>query len=164
MMLKLREEAEVRCEGGNYTNASMECRPLERPCLFNLKSDPCERVNLASINPTILEKLERQLKRYRRSAVKPGNIPGEPEANPEFWNNTWSCWHDEIERRNSFFYSEYFTPLIAGICLIVIIVLLIFLTPRHIFLNQVVPETTKTMSVFTLEGASQEERKRQLTQ
>ena len=152
----------MKCLGSNYTNVSAECRPLEAPCLFNLKLDPCERANLAADKPFILEKMERQLKKYRLSAVKPRNLPGEVTADPALWNNTWSCWHDELEKQNSFLFSEYFTPLIAGVCLILVIILLIIATPKFIFVNQVVPES-KTMSVFTIEGAASE-RKRNLNQ
>lgn len=42
---RLRAEANVQC----IANRTVEpaCRPLERPCLFNTDTDPCEQVNLA---------------------------------------------------------------------------------------------------------------------
>lgn len=42
---KIRIEATVNCTK-NQTSESI-CRPLEKPCLFNVDEDPCEQNNLA---------------------------------------------------------------------------------------------------------------------
>lgn len=43
---KIRTEATVECHMKNQT-ADAVCRPLEKPCLFNISADPCEQNNLA---------------------------------------------------------------------------------------------------------------------
>lgn len=43
---KMRAEATVECRAKNQTTDSV-CRPLEKPCLFNIVADPCEQNNLA---------------------------------------------------------------------------------------------------------------------
>lgn len=39
---KVRASLKVTC-----TEKLVECKVLERPCLFNIDEDPCERINLA---------------------------------------------------------------------------------------------------------------------
>ncbi|PSN49058.1 hypothetical protein C0J52_10594 [Blattella germanica] len=100
---KLRHQAQVHCNQNsissamNKTNISLEtaCRPMEAPCLFNIRDDPCETINLASTRPLVLHSLEESLERFRNSMVKPLNIPGDPMANPIHWNNTWVNWKDD---------------------------------------------------------------------
>ena len=56
-LLRLRSEAEVRCppfeDRDGAEDKSTECKPMEAPCLFNLREDPCERVNLAAARPQV---------------------------------------------------------------------------------------------------------------
>lgn len=58
-MLRLRSEAEVRCPpplplpAEEAEAEASECKPMESPCLFNLREDPCERVNLALARPQV---------------------------------------------------------------------------------------------------------------
>lgn len=40
---ELRLQADVKCS----TLPSVECKPLQSPCLFNVLQDPCETSNLA---------------------------------------------------------------------------------------------------------------------
>lgn len=103
-MLRLRGQAEVRCpeaaaEAGEAGEAVTACRPTEAPCLFNIREDPCERVNLAAARPQVLQSLEEALARYRRSMVPPGNVPTDPLADPALWNGTWTNWCSEQDER-----------------------------------------------------------------
>ncbi|KAJ9596973.1 hypothetical protein L9F63_012003 [Diploptera punctata] len=99
----LRHQAEVHCNldttssTTNNTNMSLEtaCKPLEAPCLFNIRDDPCETTNLASSRPLVLHSLEESLERFRKTMVNPLNVPGDPMANPLYWNGTWVNWMDD---------------------------------------------------------------------
>lgn len=44
-MRKIRSEATVECL--NDQGKETICRPLDKPCLFNIIIDPCEKNNLA---------------------------------------------------------------------------------------------------------------------
>ncbi|XP_049956678.1 arylsulfatase J-like [Schistocerca serialis cubense] len=93
---RLRHEAEVRCPPRRADNASeaTQCRPMEAPCLFNLREDPCETVNLAASQPLLLRSLQEAVQQYRLTMVPPNNVPVDPRANPAFYNNTWAPWQD----------------------------------------------------------------------
>lgn len=43
----LRTKATVECTLSESLIEGIPCKPLEQPCLFNVKEDPCEQVNLA---------------------------------------------------------------------------------------------------------------------
>ncbi|XP_052129485.1 arylsulfatase I-like [Frankliniella occidentalis] len=92
---RLRAEAEVRCPDVADDDKAVACNPLEAPCLFNVREDPCERVNLAAARPQVLLSLEEALGRYRRTMLPPGNVPTDPLANPALWNGTWTNWCSE---------------------------------------------------------------------
>lgn len=93
IVLKLRKLAEIKCPPMDVTE-QQKCKPLESPCVFNIKDDPCERINLAQTYPEILNNLQKLVEKYRKSAVKPRNIPRDPNADPAFYNNTWTNWRD----------------------------------------------------------------------
>ncbi|KAK3932621.1 Arylsulfatase J [Frankliniella fusca] len=94
--LRLRAEAEVLCpEEPEVTGAGVACSPTEAPCLFNVRDDPCERVNLAASRPEVLQSLEEALRRHRRTMRAPGNVPKDPMADPALWNGTWTSWCSE---------------------------------------------------------------------
>lgn len=63
-MLHLRQQAEINCPENNHTsNLNTVCQPQISPCLFNIRDDPCEQVNLAADRPLILHSLEESLQR-----------------------------------------------------------------------------------------------------
>jgi hypothetical protein len=43
----------------------------------------------------VLHSLEETLERFKKTMVKPLNIPGDPMSNPIYWNNTWANWKDD---------------------------------------------------------------------
>ncbi|XP_034251455.1 arylsulfatase B-like [Thrips palmi] len=92
--LRLRAEAEVQCPDLADKEA-VACNPMEAPCLFNIRADPCERVNLAAARPQVLQSLEEALGRYRRTMLPPRNVPTDPLADPAHWNGTWTNWCSE---------------------------------------------------------------------
>lgn len=96
----LRHQAEVHCnqkKGISLSNTSSDtaCRPQEAPCLFNIRDDPCETINLAHVRPLVLHSLEESLERYKKTMMKPLNVPGDPMSNPTYWNDTWVNWKDD---------------------------------------------------------------------
>ncbi|KFB37574.1 AGAP011348-PA-like protein [Anopheles sinensis] len=71
------------------------CKPLEKPCLFNLLKDPCEQQNLASAHPDILTELQTDVLHYRRRSARPRNQPHDGRSDPALYNFTWTWWLDE---------------------------------------------------------------------
>ncbi|XP_001604760.1 arylsulfatase B [Nasonia vitripennis] len=92
-LLKLRSSASLRCTVPESERVA--CHPLQSPCLFNIKEDPCEQRNLAASRAMILATLEEALLKYRVTALPPSNVPNDPKANPAFWNHTWVNWQDD---------------------------------------------------------------------
>lgn len=97
-VLQLRDDAEVRC-GPRPSNSLFRCDPLVSPCLFNIREDPCELVDLSAVRPLVAMSLSQSLERWRRTALPAANIAGDDNANPALWNNTWVPWQDEKPRR-----------------------------------------------------------------
>lgn len=87
-------------ESGELKNI-FECDPLKRVCLFNLKADPCERLNLANIFPDVVEALKIRLSELKKSVVKPLNQADDPFSNPDFHNGTWTNWCDVRQDKSS---------------------------------------------------------------
>ncbi|XP_047110645.1 arylsulfatase B-like [Schistocerca piceifrons] len=94
-VLTVRTSALVTCNpSGSTSNVTINCKPLEAPCLFNIQSDPCEKRNLADRHPEIVQRLESILKTINATAVPPGNLPYDPRADPRFWDHTWTNFGD----------------------------------------------------------------------
>ncbi|KAF8768315.1 Arylsulfatase B like protein [Argiope bruennichi] len=75
-------------------NASTNCKPAKKPCLFNVTKDPCEFYNLANDYPEIVEGLLKRLSEYNATAIPPGNKPMDPKSNPKYHNYQWINWMD----------------------------------------------------------------------
>lgn len=88
----LRNQAIVLCTN----TTSVACNPLVAPCIFNIWHDPCERINLVTSHPDVLEIMEMEITRFRKSAKEPRNKPSDPRSNPKNFNNTWTWWYDEL--------------------------------------------------------------------
>ncbi|XP_070561320.1 arylsulfatase J-like [Ptychodera flava] len=63
-----------------------------KPCLYNIKDDPCEYYNLADKYPDILQMLLNKLDMYNSTALKPWVEPADPRADPKLHNYTWMPW------------------------------------------------------------------------
>ncbi|XP_018576345.1 arylsulfatase B [Anoplophora glabripennis] len=89
---QLRLQADVKCS----TLPSVECKPLQSPCLFNILQDPCEIRNLAQEYPQILTNLENILTEYNKTAIPPGNLPLDLRGDPKYWNYVFTNFGDYI--------------------------------------------------------------------
>lgn len=71
-----------RCGGKRY-----------KPCLFNLKMDPCEHKDLADTYPIIYQIMLEKLNDYRKRMVKPRRVQfRDPRSNPKKRNGVWEPW------------------------------------------------------------------------
>nr|UNO37575.1 GSS-like protein [Psylliodes laticollis] len=91
----LRTQATVNCGPFNFKDQLEENKcNFQATCLFNIREDPCERVNLLSARPDIVKDLEKLLMEYKKNMVPALNKPRDPRSNPIYWNNTWTYWQD----------------------------------------------------------------------
>ncbi|XP_018331773.1 arylsulfatase B isoform X2 [Agrilus planipennis] len=140
---QIRKEATVNCGHPNIEEMQDKhiCDPFVSPCLFNLKDDPCERINLAADKQSTMINLEMLLQQYKRGAVDPINVPADPLANPNLYNNTWVNWKDYEVTKKKISY-KVLSPLAIGLIsaacvafLIVIVTLLAFTTKKAKSIN-----------------------------
>lgn len=130
----LRDSAEVKCPKVNYEELpeSKRCNPMESPCLFNIREDPCEQINLASDRPMIVLNMERALTRFKQTALPIINVPRDPNADPAKWNNTWVNWQDyeDVKKQKIFFntLSPLAIGLISAACVAFVVVIIILAT------------------------------------
>lgn len=99
----LRSSSKVTCEGVTKPpkDSPYYCDPFKSPCLFDLRNDPCEMINLATAKPDILARLEEKVIYYGKIALPPRNKPSDPRADPANYGGIWTWWYDEIRRANS---------------------------------------------------------------
>ncbi|XP_046963556.1 arylsulfatase J-like [Vanessa cardui] len=87
----LRNKIKVSC---NMAKSNI-CYPKNGTwCLFNIKEDPCEIMDLSSKYPDIAEKLYSQLKAESKRII-PRQVPHEInlQAMPSLHNYAWDVWH-----------------------------------------------------------------------
>ncbi|KAK9508335.1 hypothetical protein O3M35_005923 [Rhynocoris fuscipes] len=65
-MLNLRNLAEVKCNFSRETESA--CLPMVSPCLFNIKLDPCEFNNVASLHANIVTRLQEEIQKLNETA------------------------------------------------------------------------------------------------
>ncbi|XP_046561886.1 arylsulfatase B-like [Haliotis rubra] len=58
--------------------------------LYNIRSDPTERYNLAPKKPDIVDQLRARIEDYRKQMVPALYPPGDPASNPKNFGNVWS--------------------------------------------------------------------------
>lgn len=101
-IVSLRHNSTVKCD---FEKEMRPCKPFKKPCLFHIVKDPCERVNLnyrpsdemRKIVQAKIDSFEMVLEQFRKYALKPGNVRSTKDANPFFFNNTWTHWQDQNE-------------------------------------------------------------------
>nr|XP_022913475.1 arylsulfatase I [Onthophagus taurus] len=89
-ILNLRNEATVTCSN----EKRVECSPLIQDCLFNIKNDPCETINLAEKFPSVLKDLQKRISDWNTTAVPPGNLPVDPRGDPKYFEYVWTNFGD----------------------------------------------------------------------
>ena len=87
------------CGGGRY-----------KPCLFNLKADPCEYRDVSEKFPIIYKIMLARLEVYRENMVKSRRSTyRDPRANPKKHNGVWLPWKQLKTKKNSSFFG-FFNP------------------------------------------------------
>ncbi|XP_046395209.1 arylsulfatase J-like [Ischnura elegans] len=109
-VLQLREKARINCDvpSTDLVNVSYDtdfilgppiaCDQMRKPCLFNLKFDPCEKRNLADLYPGILDSLLSNLALINETALPAANVPTDPNASPALWGYVWTNYGDKSVR------------------------------------------------------------------
>jgi hypothetical protein len=87
----MREKAMISCR--SFLNPEIACNLLEKPCLFNIALDPCERRNLATGEPKVMQKMLKRLEELTAQAVPSRRtFVSDPNCDPDLHNGTWSPW------------------------------------------------------------------------
>lgn len=73
-----------------------ECKPLEKPCLFDIERDPCEINNIAEDYPHVLRSMENRLEQHRKTMVPPLNKPPTRRSDPRYFDFTWAPYMDTV--------------------------------------------------------------------
>lgn len=75
-----------------------------QPCLFNLKSDPCEYTDVSKRYPIIYKIMLTRLQEHVQKMVKSRrNTKRDPKSNPKLNNGVWKPWKKLKEEETSFF-------------------------------------------------------------
>ena len=82
-----------------------------KPCLFNLKTDPCEFHDVSQDYPIIYNIMIRKLNDYKRRMVKSRRtMKADPESNPKLHKGAWVSWKDKPKRKRSFLGLNWLFP------------------------------------------------------
>lgn len=127
---RLRQEATIKCSEVIHIQRLQfnECDLARAPCLFNITQDPCERINLAEQKSLEVMHFKQTIEKYRKSAVKPRNIPQDPSADPIKWNNTWTNWKDYENKIKEKIVINNLSPLAIGLLISAVVVVLFVIT------------------------------------
>ncbi|KAJ9574805.1 hypothetical protein L9F63_008030 [Diploptera punctata] len=91
-LLSVRQQVTIKCPPQNNPTPC-DTFTNDRPCIFNIAEDPCERNDLSLQRPDILNRMKELLEEYRESLVPDSYPPYIPaQANPRKFNNTWEPW------------------------------------------------------------------------
>lgn len=96
-ILHLRQKATISCN--EKDNHIVPCQSSQKPCLFNIINDPCERKNVADDFPDILQKMIKLKDSLIAVAVPSRRKSGDKRCDPANFNGTWSWWIEDSEYR-----------------------------------------------------------------
>ena len=86
-----RSSVVVKC-GEKPANASTNCQPKKKPCLYNIVKDPCEYNNVADLYPDIVAGMMERITAYNATSVPPRNKPADPKGYPIHHGGVWMPW------------------------------------------------------------------------
>ncbi|KAF4519334.1 hypothetical protein B566_EDAN008256, partial [Ephemera danica] len=91
VIMSLRNEATLVCQDVTVNT----CRaPEGETCLFDVKLDPYESLDVAAQHPLVLAAMLQLLDDYNATAVPPRNQPSDPNSNSAHWKYSWTNWAD----------------------------------------------------------------------
>ncbi|XP_036334031.1 arylsulfatase B-like isoform X4 [Rhagoletis pomonella] len=94
-VIRMRKAATVECVLEVPPNA---CDYQEKkPCLYNVRDDPCEYYNQAEKYPHILKILLDELEHFNETAVPAANKPDDPRGDPRLHNYVWTNFGDVVD-------------------------------------------------------------------
>ena len=87
-----------------FTHAPV-CKPREKPCLFNIKWDPCEYHNIAEIMPNTMKVMLERFNYFANSSAIPIYPESDNSSRPDLHDGSWTFWRDnpQIPQTNSKF-------------------------------------------------------------
>ncbi|XP_033099226.1 arylsulfatase I-like isoform X2 [Anneissia japonica] len=68
------------------------CQPFKAPCLFDIRNDACEYMNIAGQHPDIVSKLLARLAEILPTVVPEANKPEDVNADPRLHSGNWVPW------------------------------------------------------------------------
>ncbi|XP_071955613.1 arylsulfatase J-like isoform X2 [Antedon mediterranea] len=68
------------------------CQPFKAPCLFNIRNDACEYINIAAQHPDIVSKLQARIAELLPTVVPAANKPEDVNADPRLHGGNWVPW------------------------------------------------------------------------
>ena len=74
------------------SSVKSECKSKSIPCLFDIRSDPCEYNNIFDKRPEIVKSMLNILSKYNSTAVKPIVTEVDPKSNPVLHSYRWDVW------------------------------------------------------------------------
>ena len=91
-----------------FTHAPV-CKPRERPCLFNIKWDPCEYHNIAEIMPNTMKVMLERFYYFANASKAPIYPESDNSSRPDMHDGSWTFWRDGPEMpptNNKFVYPD----------------------------------------------------------
>lgn len=77
-----------------FTHAPV-CKPRERPCLFNIKWDPCEYHNIAEIMPNTMKVMLERFYYFANASKAPIYPESDNSSRPDLHDGSWTFWRDD---------------------------------------------------------------------
>ncbi|XP_031768310.2 arylsulfatase J-like isoform X2 [Galleria mellonella] len=96
--ISLKTNSKINCKGKDNEDNDL-CYPHnDKLCLFNIKEDPCEKIDLAEVYPDLVIKLEKDLKMEMTRLIPRYPIPvfRDTRSAPRLFNYTWAPFADSL--------------------------------------------------------------------